>query len=181
MHRHLTSLAGVLTAAAAMSVLPLAGSAQAAGPATPAYPYKVDATQHADPWGFTKRQCTSFAAWRVAQHGVKMSNATQRWGNAADWDNAARRLHYGIGSKPVVGAVAQWNPGERSDTWAFSSSRRIGWMRAGSVGHVAVVRNVHSDGTVVVEQFNMGSKVRSFSTIRTKAPRYLYIGVTAPR
>jgi surface antigen len=38
------------------------------------------------------------------------------------------------------------------------------------------VTHVYSDGSVQIEQYNM-SGTRSYSTMRVKAPRYLYDGV----
>jgi hypothetical protein len=38
------------------------------------------------------------------------------------------------------------------------------------------VRAVYADGSALIEQYNMFSS-RSYSTMRVKAPRYLYYGV----
>jgi surface antigen len=53
-------------------------------------------------------------------------------------------------------------------------------MSAGAHGHVAWVQHVHTDGSVTVAQYN-GAGSRAFSTARVRAPRYLYVGVQAPR
>ena len=158
-----------------LSVLAL--SLTTAAPASAAgddYPWRSDQTWTADWYGFTKRQCTSFAAWRLAQRGTPIRNATQRWGSAHNWDDAAYRLRHGRGYKPVVGAIAHWNAGEAGRYYSPGSTVANGSFRAGSAGHVAYVQSVHADGSVTVAQYNMYGS-RSYSTMRVKAPRYLYI------
>ena len=144
------------------------------------YPWRLDTTQSADRWGFTKRQCVSFVAWRMAQRGHPLDNATQGWGDAHTWDDAARRLGYGIGSKPVPGSIAHWNAHERGTWYAAGSSRPNGTMTAGGWGHVGYVQGVYSDGSVSVAQYNLNGS-RKYSTMRVRAPRYLYVSVRAPR
>jgi surface antigen len=155
----------------------LAGLLGLAAPAHAAagddYPYRTDQTNHSDRWGFTMRQCVSFAAWRLAQTGHPLSNSTQGWGSAYKWDDVARARHLTVTTRPKVGAVAQWNGGERSPWYAPSGG--VGTLTAGPYGHVAWVRWVYSDGSVLVEQYNMSGD-RSYSTMRVKAPRYLYLG-----
>jgi surface antigen len=136
------------------------------------YPYRTDTTQSADPWGFTKRQCVSFAAWELKQHGYGISNATQHWGSAYTWDDTAKRLGKRISTTPKVGAIAQWNANESSRYYPASGG--VGTMTAGPYGHVAYVTTVYGDGTVRIEQYNMGGN-RAFSAMRVRAPRYLYV------
>src|SRR5262245_14578786 len=119
---------------------------------------------YGDPWGFALRNCTSFVAWRLREtNGVgdfasDMSGV--HWGNAADWDEAARALGYLVDDVPAVGAVAQTD--------------------AGSHGHVAWVTAV-GDGTVTIEEYNMavagGYDVR---TVPTSDFRYLHVDDLAP-
>lgn len=158
----------LLLVAPLLSLL-LVAPAQAAGDD---YPYRSASASAPDRWGFTARQCVSFVAWRMEQRHDAMSNRTQRWGNASDWDETARRLGYAVGSKPVAGAVAQWNAGERSAYYANGSARPNGTFTAGSYGHVGYVRAVYADGSVLVENYNLNGSGR-FSTMRVKAPRYL--------
>ena len=160
-----------------LALLALSTPAQAA---TDAYPYRSDTTRSSDPWGFTKRQCVSYVAWRLAQRGAPISNAAQQWGNAANWDEASRRLRVGIGARPVVGAVAHWNAYEASAYYGPGSTRPNGTMRAGGYGHVGYVQGVHSDGSAVVAHYNMSGD-RAYSLVRVKAPRYLYLAVAGPR
>ena len=140
------------------------------------YPWRLSTVNLADRWGFTQRQCVSFVAWREAQAGHPVSNALQHWGSALSWDSAAYRLGVRIGSRPVMGAIAQWNAGEHSAWWANGSPTPNGTVTAGPFGHVAIVRAVNADGSAVVEQYNMSGN-RSYSTMRVRAPRYLYNGV----
>lgn len=140
------------------------------------YPYRYSTTNAADRWGFTQRQCVSFVAWREAQAGHPLNNGLQHWGSAYNWDDAARRLGVAIGTRPVVGAIAQWNAYERSPYWGPGSSTANGYVQAGPYGHVAWVRGIYSDGSVLVEQYNLTIS-RSYSYSRVRAPRYLYNGV----
>ncbi|MCW2681635.1 MAG: hypothetical protein JWM62_3036 [Frankiales bacterium] len=144
------------------------------------YPWRLDTTQTADRWGFTKRQCVSFVAWRMAQRGRPLNNATQRWGSALTWDDTARRLGYAIGTKPVVGAIAHWNAYDRAPWYANGSNTVNGTITAGGYGHVGYVEAVYYDGSAKVSQYNMFG-TRTYSVARLKAPRYLYVGVAVPR
>lgn len=135
------------------------------------YPYRAATTSASDPWGFTERQCVSFTAWRLYQHGHAIRNSGQQWGNASNWDDAARALGKVVTTRAKVGAVAQWNSYERS---TFYTSTGTGTLQAGAYGHVAYVTAVYADGSVRIEQYNMSGN-RSFSAMRVKAPRYLYV------
>lgn len=138
------------------------------------YPWSADTTQAPDPWGFTKRQCVSYVAWRLSGTGHAIDNATQHWGSALDWDDAATRLGYAVRSRPAIGAVAHWNAGERGSYWSPGASASDGRYVAGPAGHVAWVIDVYDDGSVLVAQYN-GTGDRTFSTMRVTAPRYLYL------
>jgi surface antigen len=140
------------------------------------YPYRSYTSNVADRWGFTVRQCVSFVAWREAQAGHPVSNFTQHWGSAYNWDNTARARGVWISTRPRVGSIAHWNAYERGSWYANGSSVPNGTITAGGYGHVAWVRAVYADGSALIEQYNMFSS-RSYSTMRVKAPRYLYYGV----
>jgi len=157
----------------------LAVLALAAVPASAAsddYPWRTDTTWTSDSYGFTKRQCTSFVAWRLAQRRAPIKNATQGWGNARNWDDTAHRLGIVRSPRPKVGAVAQWNSYETSPFYGSGSSWANGTMKAGSLGHVAYVQVVHADGSATVSQYNANGS-RTYSTLRVRAPRYLYVGL----
>lgn len=157
-----------------------AGTLSPASAAGNDYPWRLDTTQTADPWGFTKRQCVSWVAFRMSQRGVILNNWRHHWGSADNWDNAARRMNHGIGPKPVIGAIAHWNAGERAAWYANGSSTANGTLTGGPAGHVGYVQGVHPDGSAVVTQYNL-SGTRGYSIVRVRAPRYLYVGVRAPR
>ena len=100
------------------------------------YPYK-GATSGVDKWNFYKGQCTSFAAWAInSRLGINFSNSYkgQHWGNAINWDNAARAAGISVSGTPKAGDVAVRN--------------------SGSYGHVAFVTKVNANGTVEVDEYN---------------------------
>jgi surface antigen len=108
-----------------------------------AYPYTDESWDAVDPWNFYFRECTSYAAHRLNQAGTGFSNSYGgvHWGDANNWDDAARTLaampgyeHVTVDATPSVGDVAQ------SDDGGF--------------GHVAYVAAVNADGTVTVEEYN---------------------------
>ena len=172
-------LAALLTA-----LLAVLAPAQPARGYTDDYPWRTDTTGSNDSFGFTKRQCVSYAAWRLYKAGHRINNRTVKngkvyyWGDAARWDNTAAALgkqvrtysRYGKYA-PRVGTIAHWNAGETSK---YYGNGWVGTYRAGSYGHVAWVAAVYSDGSVLVRQYN-GSGSRSYSTMRVKAPRYLVL------
>ena len=171
--RPLRSLRSTITVLAVLVAL-LTGVVAQAAPArayTDDYPWKSDTTYSNDSFGFTKRQCVSYAAWRLYKMGHKITNGAGHWGNAYNWDDVARRVGRIVTRTPKVGSIAQWNAYEKSP-WYTSSG--VGTMQAGRYGHVGYVAAVYSDGSVLVRQYNMNGN-RAFSQLRVKAPRYLYI------
>jgi surface antigen len=133
------------------------------------YPYKSATTNENDKWGFTERQCVSFAAWRLARAGRAISNS-QGYGSAFHWDEAARANGVRVSSTPHVGAIAQWNVGEAGKVWVNGGQ---GTFHAGEYGHVGYVAAVYSDGSALIEQYNvMGD--RNYTVMRMTAPRYLF-------
>lgn len=83
-----------------------------------------------DPWGYCYRQCTSFVAWRLYSDGKK---PPEGYGNAENWDNAAKADGKKTGSKPKKGALAVWE---------------------GAEGHVAFVEEILADGQVRISEYN---------------------------
>jgi surface antigen len=139
------------------------------------YPYRYQSNYYAvDRWGFTQRQCVSFAAWRLAQHGHAIDNNKDSWGSAYTWDDTARRLGFSVTHTARVGEIAQWNAHEDSPYYGKGASSPNGSFVAGGYGHVGWVMQVYADGSALVEQYNM-SNSRSYSVMRVKAPRYLVI------
>lgn len=91
----------------------------------------------ADPWSFCQMNCTSFVAWRVTQDGASGFNnyyGGVRWGNASNWDVAARAIGLTVDNIASVGAVAQFK----------------------SINHVAYVVAIKPDGSIIVEDYNYG-------------------------
>lgn len=85
-----------------------------------------------DPWGMCYRQCVSYAAWKVWKTKGYMYSG---WGNANNWDNAARARGLTVNSTPAAGTVAVSNAG----TW----------------GHVMFVESVNGNGTINISQYNV--------------------------
>lgn len=105
------------------------------------YPYPYSNMNYADPWNFYNRQCTSFAAWRIRQKGIPFHNYYgAHWGNANNWDNAARAIGKTVNRTPKAGAIAVWEAG-------VSGAHSL-------YGHVAYVAQVHNNGTVTIEDYN---------------------------
>jgi surface antigen len=163
------------TAPKTTTTAPKTTTSQSAQPwGTNDYPYKSQSDYYAiDKWGFTQRQCVSFAAWRLAQHGDTINNQ-DNWGSAYSWDEAARRLGHVVTSKARVGAIAQWNAHESGAYYGKGATSPNGKFTAGGYGHVGWVKQVYADGSALVEQYNMGGD-RSYSVMRVKAPRYIVL------
>src|SRR2546428_8264226 len=82
------------------------------------YPYRGTVNK-LDPWGFYTGYCTSFAAFRLSQDGIRLHGAslqgpngkTAFFGNGGTWDAAAASIGYVVDSHPTVGSVAVWHGG----------------------------------------------------------------------
>ncbi|QYH35554.1 CHAP domain-containing protein [Salinibacterium sp. M195] len=92
------------------------------------------------PLNYYFRQCTDFVAWRL-NRDVGSYSAPFRWawadltpngGDAAQWKSAWESNGWTVSATPVVGSVA----------W-------FGWNN-----HVAYVKQVNEDGTVLLEEYN---------------------------
>ncbi|MCC3292823.1 CHAP domain-containing protein [Arthrobacter sp. zg-Y1110] len=141
------------------------------------YPYKNpvgdcawcegSADPGADPWSLYKRECVSFVAWRMNQQmgwekgqdypftPSKMGVAL--FGNAAEWSSNLAGAGYVTDDIPKAGAIAWWGPGWQDTIFT------------GYAGHVAVVKEVHDDGTVTIEQYNAAPKEHAYSVQRINA------------
>jgi surface antigen len=185
------ALSVVVVPAAVAGALPMPIRAPAAtarlsssGPAATEYPYRSEAAPALDAYGFVARQCTSFVAWWLNSRGLPFGVITMGRGglgwflNASTWDAAARAAGYGVGSRPVVGAIAQWHAGETSRQ--VGSDGVLHSMTAGETGHVAVVVRVLPDGEVEWLDYGSGGRPELHQG-RGVAPRYLYLGVTPPK
>lgn len=90
---------------------------------------------------FPYGQCTWWAANRYHQlHGVYVPWTTQS--NAWQWTDRANQFHWIVSSKPSPGAIVNLQP----------------WVQgAYGLGHVAVVEQIQSNGTVIASNMNWGA------------------------
>ena len=134
------------------------------------YPYR-GTVNLVDPWGFYTGYCTSFAAFRLSQEGVRFHGGSLRgpngrsaiFGNGGTWDAAARSIGYTVDSNPTIGSVAVWHGGEAGAWWG---------------GHVAYVMAVDAAGRATVEEYNWSNYLR-YGQRTTRAPRYIHFVVAA--
>jgi len=139
------------------------------------YPHSREDFTKPDPWLFFYRECTSYMAWKINKSaGVvvepwlfnnhmrpEVSQARGRWSDAENWDDRAVALGFEVDSKPAVGAVAQWNPGEQGY----------------GVGHVAYVEAVNANGSVNISEYNFRSDHAFGTRQNVNPPRFLHIVV----
>ncbi len=137
------------------------------------YPYSSGEPGEPDPWGFPRRECTSYVAWRIQEVALSMGlsqhfSAGMRggmFGTAAGWDTNARVIRLRVDTTPRVGAVAHWGAYEG----------------AGSAGHVAWVESVNPDGSVQVSEYDIASDQNGFERRRfnvrcnVRPPRFLHV------
>lgn len=102
------------------------------------------------------RECVSFVAWKLYRDAGGRKVPTDRsappdwatysidvdreWGNAGNWGAYATAHRVAVDHRPTVGSVAQWNV------------HRVIGMK---VGHVGIVKAVHGDGSIDIEQYNL--------------------------
>ena len=130
----------------------LLSGARALGDDYPWY-YELSEYQGAalSPLNYYYRQCTDFVAWRInrdagsyeAPYKWVWSNLTPTGGNASQWEYAWEAKGWPVSKTPIVGSVA----------W-------FGWSN-----HVAYVKAVNADGTVLIEEYNYIPNVYSQRTI----------------
>jgi surface antigen len=108
---------------------PSAVPASTVGDTYPARWRNIPQDSVVDDWNMYNRECVSWNAYIVAQHGRSASN----YGNAKYWDDNARGNGIRVDSTPTVGSTAQTD--------------------AGQFGHVALVDSVNGD-QVTVEDYN---------------------------
>lgn len=89
-----------------------------------------------DKWKFYTCNCTSYAADKMNEHKVGLTNSYKlpkgkTWGNASNWINAAKQAGISYNSTP--------------------KHRDIAWF---SNGHVAYVESVDSKGNITVSEYN---------------------------
>lgn len=138
-------------------------------PSTTDYPWAgLTINNGGDQWGMGYGQCVSYVAWMIykneggTQHppripdqgwfptdGLAKGPVRASWGDAGDW-NATAASQFRVDGTPHAGAVAQWVRG--SDSGQFT------------VGHVAYVTAVNSDGSIDLAQYNLREDSK-FSTL----------------
>lgn len=139
-------------------------------PSTTNYPWAgLTSSNGGDQWGMGYGQCVSYIAWMVYQNsggtqrpstiptqgwfpsdGLAKGPVRYNWGNAGDWNTSAASAGFAVSGTPTVGSIAQWVNG--SDSGQFT------------VGHVAYVTAVNSDGSIDLAQYNLREDSR-FSTL----------------
>lgn len=110
-------------------------------------------------WGLN-RECVSYAAWELYRlnggtqvpSGTGAGSIPSDWstysinvsgvyGDAGNWGTVAENNHIAVNNSPTVGSIAWWTNGGNGGTF--------------TVGHVAVVTAVYSDGSVDLAQYNL--------------------------
>ncbi|MDJ0318881.1 CHAP domain-containing protein [Arthrobacter antibioticus] len=119
--------------------------------------------------GFAYRNCTDFAWHRImGQLGFtnqSTMNATRLGpGHGGQWGAAWKRVGWEVSMTPKVGAVIWYAPNANG---------------VGEYGHVAIVKAINPDGTVVEEGYNFGLPPTGEYYTRTIDPGYPsgYLGV----
>ena len=118
------------------------------------YPYKnAPVKQHPEckygpyeAWGFCKRSCTSFVAWRLNNiNRITFTNGMRGGlhGNAKNWGSNAKKIGFTVNTTPEVGSVA--------------------WFATGVYGHVAWVAKVDGDN-ITIEEYNHTSPDHCYGT-----------------
>ncbi|MDD5551726.1 MAG: CHAP domain-containing protein [Candidatus Pacebacteria bacterium] len=134
------------------------------------YPY-AGQCGYDDPWKFPACQCTSYAAWKWFSWGDKFGEKSMKdylgQRNAKNWPWIASNLGYKTGHIAQRGAIASWNFGE--------------------YGHVAIVENVYSNGSIRISEYNYAAtETYSIRTIpkswyNTPSDPYKYATFIYPR
>jgi surface antigen len=89
--------------------------------------------------------CTWYANGRAKQFGRSAARVDRMLGNAGQWGSEASAAGITTSSQPQVGAIAQWNA-----------------SGAMPYGHVAVVEQVNSNGTVLISESSYGNSSWNF-------------------
>lgn len=84
--------------------------------------------------GSSNRYCAQQCTWYVKSQYPEVPNG---WGNAANWDNAARAHGWQVGSEPRPGSIAVW------EAWGGVYT-----------GHVAIVNQDLGGGRISVREMN---------------------------
>lgn len=127
------------------------------------YPWKSTEHNANNPVsGFAYRNCTDFAWWRMMEQlGItdqsKMNATRLGPGDGGDWGLKWQQVGWTVSKTPKVGAVI----------WYARNANGVG-----SYGHVAIVKAINPDGTVVEEGYNFGLPPTGEYYTRTIDPGY---------
>ncbi|MBX3098599.1 MAG: CHAP domain-containing protein [Salinibacterium sp.] len=127
------------------------------------WPYELSSRQGGglSPLNYYFRECVDFVAWRLnrdqgsysAPYKWVWSTLTPTGGNASQWEYAWEQHGWPISDTPIVGSVA----------W-------FGWSN-----HVAYVKAINGDGTVLVEEYNYVPGIYTQRTIPiSSVEKFLY-------
>ncbi|ORX66609.1 CHAP-domain-containing protein [Linderina pennispora] len=128
-----------------------------AGPMKDDYPYK-GRCDIVDKWRYYSCQCVSFVAWRVnSRLGINFHNRYKgkAWGNANQWDDAARASGVTVDNTPKPGAVGQTDSGSK-------------------FGHVVWVAKV-SGNSVTIEEYNYKRHQYGTRTVPKSSFKYIHL------
>ncbi|OKH32577.1 hypothetical protein NIES2119_25930 [[Phormidium ambiguum] IAM M-71] len=89
--------------------------------------------------GYGGPNCTWYANGRLKELGYQASVLDGMLGNAYQWDNLAPGAGATVSNQAQVGAITVWEPYHGG---------------AGNLGHVAVVEQVNSDGSILISESN---------------------------
>lgn len=119
------------------------------------YPHRNMPIYTQNPKGYYYRECVDFVAWRLSQQVPAGTPASTYLGlgNAVTWKDNLVARGYKADKTPSVGAVMWWG--------AFAGDAT---MSSGKWGHVAIVSEVMSNGSIVVEQYNAAPLEHAYST-----------------
>ncbi|ORX74855.1 CHAP-domain-containing protein [Linderina pennispora] len=128
-----------------------------AGPMADDYPYNGNC-DIVDKWRYYSCQCVSFVAWRInSRLGIDFHNRYKgnAWGNANQWDDAARASGVTVNDTPAPGAVGQTD-------------------RGSTYGHVVWVSSVSGD-MVTIEEYNYKRHKYGTRTVHKSAFNYIHL------
>lgn len=114
------------------------------------YAFTDDEGGGLSPIGYYYRECVDFVAWRLNRDaGATPTSLKFAWKDLT----------------PQGGDARQWKQNWEAHGWEVSKYPEPGWVAWWGSNHVAYVNAVHEDGTVSVEEYNLGN--RGFYSTRT--------------
>lgn len=97
--------------------------------------------------------CVGYAYGRCLENGSREDTRVLPTCNAEDWLSVARGNGLQTGNTPKLGAVIVWQSGRL-------------WNSGDGCGHVGVVEEIYSDGSILVSQSNYGGTRFFLTTIK---------------